>query len=83
MVTMSAEIQRRLGSVLKDKKFKDVNSVRVIMHPEVLARLRNEDAVFLQELETKYKHELSFRADPALHYEEFRLVDPETDAELR
>ena len=68
VVTMSAEIQRRLSSVLRDKRYKDVDAVRVIMHPEVLARLRNEDAVFLQELEEKYKHELSFRADPSLHY---------------
>jgi ribonuclease G len=80
---MSAEIQRRLSSVLRDKRFKDVEAVRVFMHPEVLARLRNEDAEFLRELEDKYKHELSFRADPTLHYEEFRLVDPDTDAELR
>ena len=83
VVTMSAEIQRRLNSVLRDKRFKDLDSVRVIMHPEVLARLRNEDAVFLRELEEKYKHELSFRADASLHYEEFRLVDPDTNAELR
>ena len=83
VVTMSAEIQRRLNSVLRDRKYRDVESVRVFMHPEVLARLRNEDAVFLRELEEKYKHELSFRADPSLHYEEFRLVDPDTDAELR
>ena len=83
VITMSAEIQRRLNSVLRDKKYKDVEAVRVIMHPEVLARLRNEDAVFLQELEEKYKHELSFRADPGLHYEEFRLVDTDTNAELR
>ena len=83
VVTMSAEIQRRLNSVLRDRKYRDVGSVRVFMHPEVLARLRNEDAVFLRELEEKYKHELSFRADPSLHYEEFRLVDPDTDAELR
>ena len=82
VITMSAEIQRRLSSVLRDKKYKGVSAVRVIMHPEVLARLRNEDAVFLQDLEEKYKHELSFRADPSLHYEEFRLVDPDTDAEL-
>ena len=31
---------------------------------------------------TKYKNELSFRADPMLHYEEFKLVDTETGVEL-
>ncbi len=81
-VTMSAEIQRRLESVLKNVRYKGV-SVRVFMHPDVLARLRNEDAQLLTDLENKYKHDLSFRADPLLHYEEFRLVDPETGAELR
>jgi len=53
------------------------------MHPEVLTRLRNEDAKLLTDIEQKYNHTLSFRADPLLHYEEFRLVDPDTGAELR
>ena len=81
-VTMSVEIQRRLNSVLRDRRYKDV-PVRVIMHPDVLARLRNEDAKLLTDIEQKYNHTLSFRADPLLHYEEFRLVDPDTGAELR
>ena len=81
-MTMSVEIQRRLNSVLRDRRYKDV-PVRVIMHPEVLTRLRNEDAKLLTDIEQKYNHTLSFRADPQLHYEEFRLVDPDTGAELR
>ena len=80
-VTVSAEIQRSLAAVLRDKKYKNV-PVRVIMHPDVLAKLRNEDEKFFSELEKKYHHELSFRADPELHHEEFRLVDPDTGAEL-
>ncbi|MCQ2379223.1 MAG: Rne/Rng family ribonuclease [Victivallaceae bacterium] len=81
-VTMCAEIQRKLNAVLRDRKFKNV-PIRIFMHPEVLAQLRNEDSAFLSELEHKYHHELSFRADPDLHQEEFRLIDPETDAELK
>ena len=80
-LTMSVEIQRRLNSVLREKRYKDV-PVRVIMHPDVLARLRNEDAKLLTDIEEKYDHVLSFRADPLLHYEEFRLVDPDTGADL-
>ena len=53
------------------------------MHPDILARLRNEDAQLLRDIEEKYKHDLSFRADPMLHYEEFRIVDPETGVELK
>ena len=81
-LTMSAEIQRKLASVMRDRRYRDV-AVRVFMHPEVLARLRNEDAALLEDMEKKYSHDLSFRADPALHYEEFRVVDSVTGTELR
>ena len=81
-ITMSAEIQRQLNSVMRDKKYKGI-PLRVFMHPEVLARLRNEDAQLLSDMEKKYKSELSFRADPMLHYEEFKLIDPVTGAEVK
>ena len=60
------------NSVLRDRRYKDVGAIRVFMHPEVLARLRNEDSKLLDELESKYKHQLSFRIDPLMHCEEFK-----------
>lgn len=81
-LSMSVEIQRRLNGILKDRRYKGA-PVRVIMHPEVLARLKNEDAKLLEELEKESQHVLSFRADPLLHYEEFRFVDPDTGVELQ
>ncbi len=80
-VTMSAEIQRKLNSILRNKKYRKV-PVRVFMHPDILARLRNSDASLLQEIEDRHDNDLSFRADPALHYEEFRIVDAETGSVL-
>lgn len=81
-ISMSVEIQRRLNAVLKRNSVKPNLSVRVIMHPDVLARLKNEDAGLLEELESKYDGKnLSFRADSTLHHEDFRLVDPETNVE--
>ncbi|MBR2720422.1 MAG: ribonuclease E/G, partial [Lentisphaeria bacterium] len=80
-LTMSAEIQRRLASVMRDKKYKGV-ALRVYMHPDVLERLHNEDAELFDDLEHRYKHELSFRADASLHYEDFRLTDAETGNDL-
>jgi ribonuclease G len=76
-LTMSAEIQRELSSVMRDKKYRG-KALRVYMHPEILDRLRNEDAELLNDLESRYKNELSFRADPELHYEQFRLTDAES-----
>ena len=80
-VTMSAEIQRKLNSILRNKKYRKI-SVRVFMHPDILARLRNSDASLLQEIEDRHDNDLSFRADPALHYEEFRIVDAATGSVL-
>lgn len=82
VVSMSVEIQRRLNTVLRESRYRN-RPVRVIMHPDILQRLRNEDALLLRELEEKYKHDLSFRADPMLHSEEFKLVDPDTGDELK
>ena len=82
VMTMSVEIQRRLNEVLRRRNARSSGlSVRVIMHPDVLARLKNEDAGLLQELEEKFGKNLSFRADSVLHHEEFKLVDPDTNVE--
>jgi ribonuclease G len=50
--SMSVEIQRRLLTVLRNKAYKKM-PVRVVMHPEVLQRLKNEDANLLEDLESK------------------------------
>lgn len=80
-MTMSVEIQRKLHSMFKNVRHKN-NPVRVLMHPDVLQRLKNEDSEHLEALEQQYKHVLTFRADSMLHAEEFRVVDPETGNEL-
>ena len=72
--SMSVEIQRRLMTVLRNKAYKKI-PVRVVMHPEVLQRLKNEDANLLEELESEFKHELSFRADENLHIEQFEILN--------
>ncbi len=77
-LTMSVEIQRRLNTVLRSNKGKEV---RVIMHPEILNRLRTEDASLMTELEKRYGKALSFRADDSVHHEEFKLVNPVNGAE--
>ena len=56
-------------------------AVRVIMNPAIFARLKNEDAKLLMELEEEYGKDLSFRADPTIHIEDFKLVDPDSGKE--
>ena len=80
-VSMSVEIQRKLKELLKKRRRTKQFAIRVIMHPAILARLKNEDAELLKDLEDNYGKDLSFRADPTLHMEQFKLIDPETGTE--
>lgn len=80
-ISMSVEIQRRLKELLKKRTRTKTMSVRVIMNPIVMERLKNDDADLLREMEADYGKDLSFRADPTMHVEKFKLVDPETNME--
>jgi ribonuclease G len=82
-LTMSVEIQRKLGEILK-KRSRDESDfqLRIVVHPSVLDRLRNEDEKHLIEMEKRYFGKLSFRADPALHAEQFKIVNVSTNEEL-
>jgi ribonuclease G len=48
----------------------------------VLDRLRKEDERHLIELEKRYFGKLSFRAEPTLHAEQFKIVNVTTNEEL-
>ncbi|MFM2082920.1 MAG: hypothetical protein RL380_1611, partial [Verrucomicrobiota bacterium] len=82
-VTMSVEIQRKLQEILK-KRSRDESDfqLRIVVHPTVLERLRTEDEKLLIELEKKFFGKLSFRADPAMHAEQFKIVNVVTAEEL-
>jgi ribonuclease G len=82
-LTMSVEIQRKLGEILK-KRSRDESDfqIRIVVHPSVLERLRNEDEKHLIEMEKRYFGKISHRADPSLHAEIFKIVNVTTNEEL-
>ena len=82
-LTMSVEIQRKLSEILK-KRSRDESDfqLRIVVHPSVLDRLRNEDEKHLIEMEKRYFGKLSFRSDPALHAEQFKIVNVASNEEL-
>ena len=82
-LTMSVEIQRKLSEILK-KRSRDESDfqLRIVVHPTILDRLRTEDERHLIEMEKRYFGKLSFRADPALHAEQFKIVNVATNEEL-
>ncbi|MGA3265659.1 MAG: Rne/Rng family ribonuclease [Verrucomicrobiota bacterium] len=82
-ITMSVEIQRKLQEILK-KRTRDESDfqLRIVVHPTVLDRLRTEDEKLLIEMEKRYFGKLSFRADSAMHAEQFKIVNVENNEEL-
>jgi ribonuclease G len=82
-LTMSVEIQRKLSEILK-RRARDESDFQllIVVHPTILERLRTEDEKHLIEMEKRYFGKLSFRKDPALHAEQFKIVNVATNEEL-
>lgn len=82
-LTMSVEIQRKLGEILK-RRTRDESDfqLRIVVNPTVLERLRTEDEKLLIEMEKRYFGKLSFRGDPNFHAEQFKIVNAVTNDEL-
>jgi len=82
-LTMSVEIQRKLSEILK-KRSRDESDfqLRIVVNSTVLERLRTEDEKHLIEMEKRYFGKLSFRADPGMHAEQFKIVNVANNEEL-
>jgi ribonuclease G len=82
-VTMSVEIQRKLSEILKKRQRDESDfQLRVVVHPTVLERLRNEDEHIITEMEKRYFGKLLFRPDPAFHAEQFKIINVATNEEM-
>src|SRR5580765_7648519 len=82
-LTMSVEIQRKLSEILK-KRSRDESDFQlmIVVHPTVLERLRTEDERLIIEMEKRYFGKLTFRKEPSLHAEQFKIVNVATGEEL-
>ena len=81
-MTTSVELHRTLNTVMR-KYQESVHDFRVILNPDVLKRLKEEDEEFLVDLERRYSGRLMFRGDPAYHHEKFTVTDANSGAELK
>jgi len=85
--TVCSEIQRKILSVAKSIRnatndSSEINML-ILLHPDNLKRMQNEDYEYLISLEKDYNIRLTFRADPAYHVENFRILDAKTQRVLR
>jgi len=84
--TMSVELQRKLSSVVRRLQARNDGkeySLRVLVHPSILDRLRTEDADLLVRMEKLFGVKLAFRADLNYHVENFKIVNAITGEEHR
>lgn len=84
--TISVELQRRLSSIVRRLVIRDGDeghALRVLVHPSILERLREEDAELLVRMERDFGVKLAFRADLSFHVENFKIVDAVTGEEYR
>ncbi len=84
--TMSVELQRKLSSVVRRLTARNDGkeySLRVLVHPSILDRLRSEDAGLLVRMEKLFGVKLAFRADPNYHVENFKIINALTGEEYR
>jgi len=81
-MSTSVELHRTLNTVMR-KYQESVHDIRVILNPDILKRLKEEDEELLVELERRYAGKLMFRGDPAFHHEKFLVTDANTGAELK
>jgi ribonuclease G len=84
--TLSVELQRRLSSIVRritTKNAQAEHALRVLVHPSILERLRNEDAELLVRMERDFGVKLAFRADLNYHVENFKIINAITGEEYR
>ncbi|MEY2487183.1 MAG: ribonuclease [Verrucomicrobiota bacterium] len=81
-MSTSVELHRTLNTVMR-KYQESVHDIRVILNPDILKRLKEEDEDLLVELERRYAGKLMFRGDPTFHHEKFLVTDANTGAELK
>ncbi len=81
-LTMSVELQRRLASVLP-RLPENQRDVLVVIHPDVMQRLRNEDDQILVDLERKHLAKLTFRTDPTSNREQVIIASASTGEEIK
>ncbi len=80
--TMSVELQRRINTILMKYPESD-HDLLIVVHPDVMQRLRTKDEQILVEMQRKHHGRLSFRADPAYHREQVTILNAVTQKEFK
>jgi ribonuclease G len=82
-LAISIELQRELMSIMrKAEAAKRKVSLKIVVSPQVMQRLRTEDSKILAELQSKFKTRLTFVSELHRHPESFTISDAEANQVL-
>ncbi|MFV0416143.1 MAG: Rne/Rng family ribonuclease [Chthoniobacterales bacterium] len=81
-MTLSVELQRSLHNIMRKHQDK-IHEFRILVHPELMKRLRTEDEELLVDIERRYQGRLSFRSDPSFPREKFVITNAQTEDVLK
>ena len=82
-LAISVEIQRRLTALLKKAELeKKPFEPKIVIAPQVMQRLRTEDAEILAQLQKEYSTRLTFVSELHRHPEAFSILDAATSQVL-
>jgi ribonuclease G len=79
--SMSVELQRKLRAILA--KNESQKELIVIVHPDVMERLRTHDGELFVELERRNNARLTFRSDATYYRDQVVVTDARTQKEIR
>lgn len=80
--SMSVELQRRINAIL-GKGDSVSHDLLIIVHPDVMERLRTHDGELFVDLERRHSARLTFRSDVNYHREQIIIADAKTMKEIR
>ena len=79
--SMSVDLQRRISGIFA-RHGDRVKELIIVVHPDVLERLRTKDSELLVELERRHNARLTFRSDPAFYREQVVFADAASGKEI-
>ncbi|MEM6911892.1 MAG: Rne/Rng family ribonuclease [Verrucomicrobiota bacterium] len=79
-MSMSVELQRTLTGLIGKQ---GIGDLVIVVHPEVMDRLRSEDSDLLVELERRHTGRFTFRSDPTQHREQIKYLDAAGGEEIK
>lgn len=81
-MTMSVELQRKINALMYRKQGAS-KDLLIVVHPEVLQRLKAEDGEVISELMRRHQAKFTFRSDPTFHREQLTIANAATGEEFR